>query len=193
MPFFSLLLYAFVSSFTPGPNNIMAMVFANKYGFKKTLRFCFGVGSGFFIIMLLCSYFDLLLKSFIPKMEWIMSVLGAIYMVYLAIKLIISKQHENDNNGDQNSFITGMLLQFVNPKAILYGITIVSTFILPYHTSNLSLIGYSFFLAVIGFMGTISWSVFGSVFQRFLSKYRNQFQVVMALLLVFTAISILVH
>ncbi|CAM5791254.1 MULTISPECIES: LysE family transporter [Brevibacillus] len=193
MPFFSLLLYAFVSSFTPGPNNIMAMVFANKYGFKKTLRFCFGVGSGFFIIMLLCSYFDLLLKSFIPKMEWIMTVLGAIYMVYLAIKLIISKQHENDNNGDQNSFITGMLLQFVNPKAILYGITIVSTFILPYHTSNLSLIGYSFFLAVIGFMGTISWSVFGSVFQRFLSKYRNQFQVVMALLLVFTAISILVH
>lgn len=145
MPFFSLLLYAFVSSFTPGPNNIMAMVFANKYGFKKTLRFCFGVGSGFFIIMLLCSYFDLLLKSFIPKMEWIMTVLGAIYMVYLAIKLIISKQHENDNNGDQNSFITGMLLQFVNPKAILYGITIVSTFILPYHTSNLSLIGYSFF------------------------------------------------
>lgn len=107
--------------------------------------------------------------------------------------MIISKQHENDNNGDQNSFITGMLLQFVNPKAILYGITIVSTFILPYHTSNLSLIGYSFFLAVIGFMGTISWSVFGSVFQRFLSKYRNQFQVVMALLLVFTAISILVH
>ncbi|WP_425623257.1 LysE family transporter [Brevibacillus borstelensis] len=193
MPFFSLLLYAFVSSFTPGPNNIMAMVFANKYGFKKTLRFCFGVGSGFFIIMLLCSYFDLLLKSFIPKMEWIMTVLGAIYMVYLAIKWIISKQHENDNNGDQNSFITGMLLQFVNPKAILYGITIVSTFILPYHTSNLSLIGYSFFLAVIGFMGTISWSVFGSVFQRFLSKYRNQFQVVMALLLVFTAISILVH
>ncbi|GED52618.1 LysE family transporter [Brevibacillus borstelensis] len=193
MPFFSLLLYAFVSSFTPGPNNIMAMVFANKYGFKKTLRFCFGVGSGFFIIMLLCSYFDLLLKSFIPKMEWIMTVLGAIYMVYLAFKLIISKQHENDNNGDQNSFITGMLLQFVNPKAILYGITIVSTFILPYHTSNLSLIGYSFFLAVIGFMGTISWSVFGSVFQRFLSKYRNQFQVVMALLLVFTAISILVH
>ncbi|MCM3590964.1 LysE family transporter [Brevibacillus borstelensis] len=193
MPFFSLLLYAFVSSFTPGPNNIMAMVFANKYGFKKTLRFCFGVGSGFFIIMLLCSYFDLLLKSFIPKMEWIMTVLGAIYMVYLAIKLIISKQHENDNNGDQNSFITGMLLQFVNPKAILYGITIVSTFILPYHTSNLSLIGYSFFLAVIGFMGTISWSVFGSVFQRLLSKYRNQFQVVMALLLVFTAISILVH
>lgn len=78
MPFFSLLLYAFVSSFTPGPNNIMAMVFANKYGFKKTLRFCFGVGSGFFIIMLLCSYFDLLLKSFIPKMEWIMTVLGAI-------------------------------------------------------------------------------------------------------------------
>lgn len=42
MPLLSMLLYAFVSSFTPGPNNIMAMLLANKYGFKKTFRFCLG-------------------------------------------------------------------------------------------------------------------------------------------------------
>lgn len=47
MPLLSFLLYVFVTSFTPGPNNIMAMLFATKYGFKKTLGFCLGVGARF--------------------------------------------------------------------------------------------------------------------------------------------------
>jgi len=58
MPFLSMLLYAFISSFTPGPNNIMAMLFANKYGFKQTLRFCLGVGAGFFVIIVMSCFLD---------------------------------------------------------------------------------------------------------------------------------------
>ncbi len=194
MHLLSFLLYVFVTSFTPGPNNIMAMLFANKYGLKKTIRFCLGVGAGFFVIMLLCSYFNLLLGNFIPKIEFIMTILGAVYMLYLAIKIITSKNNDKDNNGDKNnSFLTGMLLQFINPKGILYGITAISTFILPYHTSNFSLLFYSLFLAFVGFMSTFCWSMFGSIFQTFLSRYRSQFNVIMALLLVYSAISILVE
>ncbi|MGE7762179.1 LysE family transporter [Peribacillus sp. NPDC097895] len=195
MPLFTFLLYVFVTSFTPGPNNIMAMLFANKYGFKKTLKFCLGVGAGFFVIMLLSSYFNLLLKNFIPKIEFIMTILAAIYMLYLATKIIMSsKNKDKDEDGDKNNrFLSGMLLQFVNPKGILYGITAVSTFIIPYHTSNISLLCFSIFLAFVGFLSTMSWSVFGSLFQRFLKKYRSQFNIVMALLLVYSAISILVE
>ncbi|WP_045522794.1 LysE family transporter [Neobacillus niacini] len=194
MHLLSFLLYVFVTSFTPGPNNIMAMLFANKYGLKKTIRFCLGVGAGFFVIMLLCIYFNLLLENFIPKIEFIMTILGAVYMLYLAIKIITSKNNDKDNNGDKNnSFLTGMLLQFINPKGILYGITAISTFILPYHTSNFSLLFYSLFLAFVGFMSTFCWSMFGSIFQTFLSAYKSQFNVIMALLLVYSAISILVE
>ncbi|MFD4817864.1 LysE family transporter [Peribacillus butanolivorans] len=194
MPLLSFLLYVFVTSFTPGPNNIMAMLFANKYGFKKTLGFCLGVGAGFFVIMVLSSYFNLLLKNFIPKIEFFMTFLAAIYMLYLAIKIISSKNNDKDDDGDKNNrFFSAMLLQFVNPKGILYGITAVSTFIIPYHTSNFSLLFFSFFLAFVGFLSTMSWSVFGSLFQRFLKKYRSQFNLIMALLLVYSAISILVE
>lgn len=69
MPLLSFLLYVFVTSFTPGPNNIMAMLLANKYGLKKTIRFCLGVGAGFFVIMLLCSYFNLCLKISFQKLN----------------------------------------------------------------------------------------------------------------------------
>ncbi|MEH7348454.1 LysE family transporter [Gottfriedia acidiceleris] len=194
MALISFLLYVFVTAFTPGPNNIMAMLVANKFGLKMSVRFSLGVGSGFFVLILLCAYFSLLLKSFIPKVEFIMTILGVIYMLYLAVKIITSKNVGNHNDGDKNnSFLTGMLLQFINPKGILYGITTISTFVLPSHTSNISLIFYSFFLAFVGFLGTYSWAVFGSIFRKFLSKYNNQFNIVMAILLMFSAISILLE
>lgn len=121
MPLLSFLLFVFVTSFTPGPNNIMAMLFANKYGLKKTIKFCFGVGAGFFVIMLLCSYFNVLLENFTPKIEFIMTILGAIYMLYLAIKIISSSTKAKDDNDDKNnSFIAGMLLQFINPRNLIW-------------------------------------------------------------------------
>ncbi|MFJ7935813.1 LysE family transporter [Sporosarcina sp. NPDC096371] len=191
MPVITFLLYVFVMSFTPGPNNIMAMLFANQYGFKKTLRFCLGVGAGFFVIMILSSYFNLMLHNIIPKIELPMMILGAGYMLYLAFKIIRSTTNGNgDDGGKYNSFLAGMLLQFVNPKGILYGITVVATFILPYHTSHSSLWLLSLFLGFVGMLSTGSWSLFGSVFQKFLSTYRKQFNIVMALLLVYSAVSI---
>ena len=124
--------------------------------------------------MLLCyyaSYFNLLLHNFIPKIEFPMMILGAGYMLYLAIKIITSKNNDNDDDGDKNnSFLAGMLLQFVNPKGILYGITVVGTFILPYHTSNFSLLLFSLFLAFVGFMSTSCWSLFGSMFSNVFIK-----------------------
>lgn len=194
MPIITFLVYVFVTSFTPGPNNILAMSYANHSGLKKTIRFCLGVGAGFFVIVILSCYFNLLLKSIIPKIEFVMQILGAIYMVYLAVKILKSKNSDKKTDGDSNNrFITGMLLQFINPKGILYGLTVVSTFILPYHTSNISFIIFSCLLALVGVMSTLSWSVFGSVFQTFLSNYRTPFNIVMALLLVYTAISILME
>ncbi|KON88042.1 amino acid transporter LysE [Sporosarcina globispora] len=193
MSLLSFFLYVFVTSFTPGPNNIMAMIFANRFGLRKTIRFCLGVSAGFFVIMILCSYFNLLLHQFIPKIELIMTIIGVIYMLFLAFKILTSKPDDQNNNEDKhNGFLIGMLLQFINPKGILYGVTVISTFILPYHTSHTSLIIFSIFLAFVGFLSTFSWSVFGSIFQSFLAKYRSQFNVIMALLLVYSAGSILV-
>lgn len=193
MPILSLLIYAFVSSFTPGPNNIMSMLFANQYGFKRTVRFCLGVGLGFFILLLLSSFFNLLLHNFIPKIEFVMALIGAAYMLYLAYIILKSKDDgEDPSGGKYNSFLAGVLLQFINPKGILYAITAIGTFVLPYQSTNSSLLFYSVVLGIIGFMGTFSWSIFGSLFKKFLAKYRNQFNIVMALLLAYSAVSILI-
>ena len=104
-----------------------------------------------------------------------------------------SKHQENDGSGDKhNSFIAGMLLQFINPKGILYGITVTSTFILTSHSSYFSLLSYSIVLALIGFMGTFSWCLCGSLFKKMISKYRSQFNILMGLLLVYCGVSIVI-
>ncbi|MGM7637175.1 LysE family transporter [Bacillus sp. Hm123] len=193
MPLFSFLLFVFITSFTPGPNNIMAMALANKHGLKKTLPFSLGVSVGFFVITLLCSVFNLLLTSVMPIIELPLTIFGVAYMLYLAFKILTSKDIDNGSDeGNRNFFFIGILLQFVNPKGILFGITVVATFILPYYTSYFSYLLFSLFLGIVGFMSTFSWSLFGSMFQKFLLQYRKPFNLMMAILLVYSAVSILI-
>ncbi|MCK4260678.1 MAG: LysE family transporter [Halanaerobiales bacterium] len=187
-----LLSYVFVVTFTPGPNNIMSMVNANTFGYRKTLKFILGVFTGFSIIMLLSSYFNLLLLNVMPKVKFFMSILGALYMTYLAYKIIISSNKSNESKKHLNSFYTGISMQFVNPKVILYGITVMSNFIIPYYKSNMALIFFSVLLATVALLSTSCWALFGVIFQKFLSRYRKPFNIAMGLLLIYSAISIVV-
>ncbi|WP_066497480.1 LysE family transporter [Abyssisolibacter fermentans] len=188
IPFLS---YVFAVTFTPGPNNIMSMVNASKSGYKKTFKFILGVFTGFFIIMILCSFFNLILFNAMPKIKIFMGILGAVYMTYLAIKIVKSKEEvSNKDEKHISSFITGITMQFVNPKVILYGITVISNFVIPYYKSNVAIILFSIFLAFIALISTSCWALFGALFNKFLSKYRKPFNIVMGLLLIYSAISI---
>ncbi len=169
----------------------MSMVNANRFGFRKTRGFLLGVFVGFSIVMLLSSYFNVILFGLIPKVKIIMGVIGAAYMTYLAVKIITSKEPSKSPNAGYNSFGAGVAVQFINPKGILYGITVVSNFILPYSKSDLALIFFSIALALVAYGSVSSWALFGSLFQKFLSKYRKPFNAVMGALLIYSAVSIL--
>lgn len=84
-------------------------------------------------------------------------------------------------------------MQFINPKGILFGNTVVSSFIHPYYHSYLIYFFYALFLGIVGIASSSSWCLFGTVFQKLLAKYRSAFNWIMALLLVYSAISIISH
>ena len=86
--------------------------------------------------------------------------------------------------------MSGMLLQFLNPKAILYGLTAASTFIVPYYRDPLILVAFAVALALVSLASTSCWALFGSVFERFMAKYHTAFSWVMGALLVYCAISL---
>ncbi|SCX57793.1 LysE family transporter [Lysinibacillus fusiformis] len=195
MPIFSFLVFITITSFTPGPNNFMAMVFAKQHGLSKTLPFCFGVGIGFFIIIALSSFFNIVMLNILPTIKLPLTIFGVGYMLYLAFKIVTSKEPEERNEVEdkRNLFFIGTFLQFINPKGILFGITVVATYILPYNSSYISYLLFSIFLGFIGIISTFSWALCGSVFQKVLQQHRQLFNIIMALLLVYSAFSIVVH
>jgi threonine/homoserine/homoserine lactone efflux protein len=148
-PWISFLSYIFIVAYTPGPNNIMSMNNAKNVGFKKGIIFNFGIFAGFFVVMILCLIFSTVLYTLVPKIQLPMKILGAAYMVYLVIKTFIpSKAHEiKKNNG---GFLIGALLQLINPKIIIYGITAMSSYILVYYTEIPILVFFAFLFAKSG-------------------------------------------
>lgn len=182
--------YVIITTFTPGPNNIMAMSNASRYGFKNSIGFNAGVFFGFLIVMVLSSFLSVTLYKLIPSIKPVMTFVGALYILWLAWKIYKSKPHTEDKSQNStNTFIAGLLLQFVNVKVIIYCITIASNFIVPYYKSIFALSLFSLFLPFVSFLSTCSWSLFGSIFQKFLVKNEGIVNIIMALLLVYCAVS----
>jgi threonine/homoserine/homoserine lactone efflux protein len=183
--------YVFVMTFTPGPNNIMTMTFANRDGFRRTQRFMLGVACGFLVLQLLSSYFNLLLFSYLPNIKLVMNIVGAAYMVFLAVKIVFGKQHgDTGKNSKLNAFIPGVLLQFVNPKGVLYCITVAAGFVMPYYRTNLAIILFSLLTTVVVYASNNVWGAFGVLLQRLLSRYQKPFNIAMGLLLLYCAVSL---
>ena len=165
-PWFSFLTYAVVTAVTPGPNNLMSMSNGSRKGFQGALPFNFGILVGFTVVMVACTAFCSVLSVWIPRLKTPMLVLGALYMLYLAWETFRSTG-ELESRSARDGFLSGLLLQFINPKIYLYCILSMEAYILPYFQGRpLTLLGFALLLALIGFLFTLAWSAFGSVFQR---------------------------
>lgn len=185
--------YVVVSCVTPGPNNLMCMANGSKYGFRRSIRFCLGVATGFLLILLCAIGCNLFLYRYIPQILGIMTPLGAIYILWLAWVIWRDKPKAEKKKRfdlDTRSFFVGMVLQFVNPKGLLYGMTLITNFVFPYDRSA----GMCLFVLLVNwftvFFSNILWLLFGTIFQRFFERYKRVLNAVMALLLVYCAISL---
>ena len=188
-PWFSFLSYIIIMAITPGPNNIMSMNNAKNAGFKKGVKFNFGILTGLFVVMILCLIFSAFLYSLVPKIQFPMKVVGAAYMAYLIFIILVpsKKQKDKSSNG---SYLMGALLQLINPKIMMYGLTSMSTFILPYYSRILIQIFFAFLLASVGFIFTLLWALFGSLFSMIFEKHGKILNITMTLLLLYCIVSL---
>lgn len=184
------LIYCLITAYTPGANNLLSMSNAARLGFRRSFRFNLGILGGFAVVMALCTAFSATLYSFLPKIKLALQILGAAYLLYLAWKVWSSSADYNTGGGKEASFLSGMLLQFANPKIYLYAITAMTLYILPVYHSASALAGFAVLLALIGASGSFVWALFGSAFCRLFSKYAKTVNLVMALLLVYCAVSL---
>ena len=143
--------FVFFTSITPGPNNIAAMMYSSKYGFRKGVLFVFGCLIGFLCLMLCCAVFSSILYETIPAIKPFFLTGGALYMLYLAWIVLKNKPHsEKDSIKGTHIVLHGALQQFINIKVIIYAITVWSTFILPHYNTFAALAGWYIFLSCFG-------------------------------------------
>ncbi len=165
-------IYAIVNAFTPGPGNILALNTVTNYGWKNGKRLFFGIFAGYYAVQIICAIFVYGVGTFLPNALHVMKYIGAAYILWLAIHIAVSKPEPAADTGSA-SFMKGFLLQFVNVKIYMFGITALTGFIAPYSTALMVLIGFELLIATIGTIATMTWIGVGILIQKvYLNHYR---------------------
>lgn len=189
----TLIPYVFITTFTPGPNNISCAASAARWGLSRTWGYLFGIASGFFVLLTICGAFSGLLMSVLPWLEKYMRWVGAAYILWLAYGIARSESSGGiESASSLRGFAKGFALQFVNPKAILYGVTLYTAFLSPILARPVPVVISALLLAAIGFSSILTWAVFGLGINRFLQSplQRKILNGCFSLLLVYTAASV---
>jgi threonine/homoserine/homoserine lactone efflux protein len=163
-------------------------------GLRNSICFNLGNYAGHFIVMLVCLAFSKILYTLIPQIQLPMKIWGALYLAYLIIKTIVpSKKHETkENNRNNSSFLVGLLLQLVNIKIIFFGLTAMSSYLLPYYKTVSTLIFFALLMSSIQLTGNICWTLCGSLLNKLFANHRTVLNIIMALMLLYCIIRLFV-
>lgn len=175
-------IYAIINAITPGPGNILALNTVGSFGWKKGKPLFFGIFVGYYVVQILCAVFVFGVSAFLPGVLGVMKYIGAAYILFLAIHIAISKPAV-DNTEKSASFLKGFLLQFVNVKIYLFGITALTGYITDYSTSFVILLSFELIIATIGTIATLTWIGLGVLLRKVYLRYYRPINIVLALTL----------
>ena len=176
------IVYAIVNAFTPGPGNILALNTVTNYGWKKGKTLFSGIFTGYYVVQIICAVFVYGVGTFLPNVLRVMKYIGVVYILWLAIHIAISKPEISEEQRSA-SFMKGFLLQFVNVKIYMFGITALTGFITPYSKAMWTLIGFELLIATIGTIATSTWIGAGILIQNFYIKHYRIINIILALTL----------
>ena len=185
----SFLLYCFIVTFTPGPTNVVILSTVHNRGTKKAMEYTYGATIAFGLLLVVSAMLNALLIEFIPKILIVMQIIGTLYMFYLAYQIYKTDKSKQTVN-QAGSFMSGFLMQFLNPKVILFTLTVIPSFIMPYYTGMPAVTLGVFAITIIGFLAFITWVLFGAIFKEFLQRHSKVVNVFMALFLAYSGVMI---
>lgn len=186
----SFLAYCYIGAITPGPANLCSLSASLRYGRKPALRQWRGLFTGFFLVSMasvLVTYFlGALLNDYVPLFSWV----GAAYILWMAFHMLRSSGDIELQEVDAPNFRRGLLVQLTNVKVMVFCLTALTSYVLPYTRSFLALLAVGLFLPFTGPMANLVWLFAGAALQKLLSRHRKAVDVVMALSLALCALSL---
>ena len=182
----SLCLFMFVTSCSPGPNNILASYSGFNFGLVKTIPHMFGVIFGFTTLVIVMNFGLINIFKKFQILQEILKYTGSIFLIYLAYKIAFSKNISDEFSKNPVKFIETFFFQFLNPKAVIVSIIMVSTYVEKgdnFINYSIWVIGVAFIFACFSIM---FWTLLGKFLRKFATneKFIKNFNYAMSFLLV---------
>ncbi|CAN7465332.1 LysE family translocator [Pararhizobium sp. LjRoot255] len=182
----ALFLFAFTTSITPGPNNMMLFASGVNFGFIRTLPHMFGIGAGFLSLLIAVGLGLGAVLHSVPFIYAALKFAGGAYLVWIAWKIGTSRNlSEGKANAVPMTFLQAAAFQWINPKAWVMAVTAMATY-----TSQQSYLASVIFVgivfAIVNVPSVSTWAGFGSALRQWLSDpvRLKWFNITMAVLLV---------
>ena len=168
--FLALLVYAFVTSITPGPNNLMLLASGVNFGFIRTVPHMLGIGFGFLLLLLGVGFGLGAVLSAFPAFHLLLKIAGGAYLLYLSWRVAMSRSMDNGDSGGARpmSFWEAVAFQWVNPKAWVMAFTAMAVYTSP-EAPFISMLLISAAFALVNLPCVSSWAGFGTALRQFLA------------------------
>lgn len=176
------LIYCVINAFTPGPGNILALNTVTNYGYKKGKPLFLGIFAGYYAVQILCAVFVYSVNTLLPNAMGVMKYIGAAYILWLAVHIAVCKPSA-ENTEKSASFLKGFMLQFVNVKIYMFGVTALTGYIVPYMPSFPALLFFELVIATIGTIATYTWVGMGVLIQKVYLRHFRAINIILALTL----------
>ena len=174
--FVALLIFAFVASATPGPNNVMLLASGVNFGFRRTIPHMFGIALGFAVLLL--------------SVGFGLGALGGAYLFYLAWRIAMTRAVASGNTGNAPMTVwAAAAFQWVNPKAWMMAITAMSLYTSP-EMPYVSVVLVALAFVLVNFPSVSIWAGCGTALRSFLADpvKLKWFNITMGVILALTTI-----
>ncbi|MBV2128404.1 LysE family translocator [Arsukibacterium indicum] len=194
--FLAVLFFAFSTTITPGPNNVMIMSSGVNYGFRQSVPHWLGICFGFPLMVLLVGLgFGVVFDRY-PHLHQLIKILGTLYLIWLAWR-IASARPETIATGKSKpfSFLQAALFQWVNGKAWVMASGAVAAFtsVTGVYWYQVMMITLAFLLVAFPCVGV--WLVFGAGLKKVLTKplFQRIFNIFMGFILLLSVIPVIIE
>ena len=168
----ALITFVFVSSITPGPNNLMLMASGANFGFRRTIPHMLGIGLGLAFMVLLVGAGLVQVFNRFPVSYTLLRIASVLYLLFLAWKIAHAAPAQGaEGTGSPMTFPQAAAFQWVNPKAWAMVLTGTIAYTPDHDLTTIMIVAFVF--GAINLPSVSVWPVLGQQMARILTNPRR--------------------
>lgn len=164
----ALILFLFPLAYSPGPGNMFFAATGARFGFRATLPASAGYHVATWIVTAAIGFGFITAIDAYPRVFALLKVAGALYVLWIAWKILRSGALTQEGDAKSATFIDGVILLLLNPKAYVIILLMFTQFADSFDTTIfLSVIFITTVFTLNNLLAFSIWSAIGDTLARY--------------------------